>query len=402
MDPLDIIGNIDDVFPYYQAIFSADKQEVIGYEVLGRIHLNEELKSLGGFFLDKTVPDEFKQEVDLVIIEKALKKIVSTGENTLLFINQHAEILLDDKEEKILKLLLQYEEKGLSLHNIVLEIAGTETLTDKDSFINLIQYYKTYGIKIAVTKISGTHLSFLAKLEPTILKIDVKILRESYEMSTHEDVLHSISVLARKMGSTLLYENMEASFQLQYAWRNGGRYYQGYYLHKPSATLVEKQYAKEKLKGKFHEFIRYEKRKLEAIQRLTEELQEKVQTYLTQLRPGAELDEWLLGLVTPFHKQSFRMYICDEDGFQLSSNIVNLDGKWLAQQHYLNKNWSWRPYFLENIMKMRVDRKGILSDVYNDIETKEPIRTFSYPITRNLYLYVDLSYEYLYEINDLL
>ena len=36
------------------------------------------------------------------------------------------------------------------------------------------------------------------------------------------------------------------------------------------------------------------------------------------------------------------------------------DNQWVIQSEYLQKNWSWRPYFLENIIKMRNDKKGIL------------------------------------------
>lgn len=49
MDPLDVITNTEKIVPYYQAIFSADEQKVIGYEILGRIHMEGEYKSLGFF-----------------------------------------------------------------------------------------------------------------------------------------------------------------------------------------------------------------------------------------------------------------------------------------------------------------------------------------------------------------
>jgi hypothetical protein len=68
----------------------------------------------------------------------------------------------------------------------------------------------------------------------------------------------------------------------------------------------------------------------------------------------------------------------------------------------MGKNWSWRPYFLENIIKMRNERKGILSDLYSDIETGETIRTFSFPISSIDYLFIDISYQYLFEHEQLL
>ena len=74
----------------------------------------------------------------------------------------------------------------------------------------------------------------------------------------------------------------------------------------------------------------------------------------------------------------------------------------VMQPEYCEKNWSWRPYFLENIFKMRSDKKGILSDLYRDIETGETIRTFSYPLNSEEYLFIDLSYEFLFQYEGLL
>lgn len=71
LDPLDILTNIEDVIPYYQPIFSAEEQKVIGYEVLGRIKVESEVKSLGPFS-DPTIPEEYKKEVDLKVIRQAL------------------------------------------------------------------------------------------------------------------------------------------------------------------------------------------------------------------------------------------------------------------------------------------------------------------------------------------
>ena len=71
-------------------------------------------------------------------------------------------------------------------------------------------------------------------------------------------------MLARKIGASLLFENIEINFQLQFAWLNGGRYYQGYYLQHPSPSFLNTNLLKEKLKEKCQDYIRYEKKHLEA------------------------------------------------------------------------------------------------------------------------------------------
>lgn len=46
--------------------------------------------------------------------------------------------------------------------------------------------------------------------------------------------------------------------------------------------------------------------------------------------------------------------------------------------------------------------KGLLSDLYTDIERDERIRTYSFPISETLYVFLDIPYAYLYEQEGLL
>ncbi|QFT88673.1 putative EAL-domain containing protein YkuI [Bacillus sp. THAF10] len=405
MDPLDIMANINRVIPYYQAIFSAEKQEVIGYEVLGRIELEDNTTfSLGSFFKDNTVPSDYHFEVERTIINKALKTYTDNGCTFKLFLNQNVELLLEDQGESLLELFLTYEPKGLKLSNIVIEIDKHTTRERNEYLEHLFNYYKTYGIQVAIVNIgdSGTNMDQIGRLAPNILKVDLRILRQSHEVASQQDMLYSLALLARKIGATLLYHNMEASFQLQYAWRHGGRYYQGFYLHKPGPHFIDVAHAKEMLIEKFQQFIRYEKRKLQAIYSCTTMLEERMQPYLRQNTSIEELDKWLLSLAKGFSDIGLRMYVCDENGFQLSSNIENIKGQWIVSEKARGKNWSWRPYFLEYVMKMSVEQKGILSDLYSDIDTGATVRTYSYPLTQAFFVFIDISYDYLYEHQDLL
>ncbi|MFL6557285.1 MAG: diguanylate phosphodiesterase, partial [Bacillus sp. (in: firmicutes)] len=67
MDALEILSDLENVFPYFQPIFSADEQSVIAYEVLGRYESEGKIISLGAFFQDDQIPDEYKFEVDLLL-----------------------------------------------------------------------------------------------------------------------------------------------------------------------------------------------------------------------------------------------------------------------------------------------------------------------------------------------
>jgi EAL domain-containing protein (putative c-di-GMP-specific phosphodiesterase class I) len=403
MDALDILTDLENVFPYFQPIFSADEHRVIGYEVFGRYKGATGVESLGPFFQDDQIPDEYRIEVDNTVLMKALDLAVELDKQTLLFINRDAGLLMNDHGEQFLQLLLQFEHKGISLKRIVLEISEHNYRGKFDQLDHLLNYYRTYGIKIAIDKMGNDngHLDRIGQIAPDILKVDLYALRLTTTGPNYQDVLYTLSLLARKIGATLLFENIEMVHQLQFAWKNGGRYYQGYYLSRPSEHFVEPDLLKERLKNECHSFIAYEKKKLESLYSITEIFQMRMQELLTKYKKRVSYEELLPAIVKHLDHIAFRVYICDEDGFQKTPNYFLKDGKWQVQSEYLHKNWSWRPYFLENIIKMRNEKKGILSDIYNDIEIGESIRTFSYPLT-NDYLFVDLSYQFLDEHEGLL
>ncbi|CAM3686127.1 EAL-associated domain-containing protein [Mesobacillus zeae] len=393
LDALDIMAGIDRVYPVFQPIFSADEHRVIGYEILGRFKLEDKSVSLGSFFQDEQVPVEFRLEADLAIVNIAFKKALQLEDHILLFINRDAEMLMADTEEKLLKLILSYEKKGISPSRIVLEISERNSMGEAGGLEHILNYYRAYGVKIAIDKLGtdSSNLDQINMLEPDILKVDLDALGNVAIGPAYQDILYSLSLLARKIGANLLFESIETVFQLQFAWKNGGRYYQGYYLKEPSADFVTGEVLKNQLKEECHSFIISEKKKIERLFILTSDLNRKLQELTMKYRKQKD-DTQLLPLIgKELDGMAFRMYICDEDGFQDLPNLVENRGSWIFHHEHNRKNWSWRPYFLENIFKMRSEKRGFLSDRYNDIESGETIRTFSYPIGQERYLFIDLS-----------
>jgi EAL domain-containing protein (putative c-di-GMP-specific phosphodiesterase class I) len=404
VDALDIMANLDRVIPYYQAIFSADEHTIIGYEVVGRIETDQGIQSLGPFFQDESVPDEYRLEVDNEVTEKALQKMLETDQSCMIFLHRDANLLMNDKQDAFLNLLLSYEKKGLQLKNIVLEITEHEFKGNVDQLNHLLVYYRTYGIQLSINKVGAgmSNLERISLLNPDILKINLTNLRHTALLQTYQDILYSLSLLARRIGATLLYEDIDAFYQLQYAWRNGGRYYQGNYLKESLPDLLPKDLLKERLRKECHTFIANEKRKLQRLYDLTDKLQTHVGNVMMKYRKTEDLNKWLFAFSQEVADCSFRLYICDEDGFQQCGNVMKRNGKWDIIPGYYMKNWSWRPYFLANIMQMRFEKRGRLSDLYADIETGEMIRTFSFPIDDNQYLFIDLTYDFLFEKDVLL
>ncbi|MDF9762591.1 MULTISPECIES: EAL domain-containing protein [Peribacillus] len=401
MDTEKILKNLDRVTPFFQPIFSADQHQVIGYEILGRYEEQSEYKSLGSFFHDSAVPEEYRVEVDNYVLEIALERIKDYGEDFLIFINRDPNLLMLDHGEEFMEILHRHFQPE-EMHRIVLELSDTISPENLDPLQHVLAYFKTYGIKIALDHLGqDTQLDRIAQISPNILKVNLDQLRISGG-DAYQVILFSLSMLARKIGANLLFENIESEYQLRFAWKNGGRYYQGYFLAKPEGEFINKDLLREKFHQECQSFISLETKKLEAVYQKTSQFNENMQGFLKQQKRVGSHEDFLRSLAKKLDYICFRLYICDEEGYQKSPNILHKDGQWLVQPKYMNKNWSWRPYFLENIVKMRNEKKGILSDLYSDIETGETIRTFSYPLNDKEYIFFDLSYSYLYENEALL
>lgn len=292
MDALDIISDLEHVIPYFQPIFSADEHQIIGYEVLGRYNGNGEIISLGPFFHDQCIPEEYRLEVDNTVLMKALDQAVILDKDVLLFINRNAELFTNDGGDELLQLLLKYQEKGITLDRIVLEIPNEDPKKEIDHLIN---YYRTFGIKVAIDSMRNTTslLNRIGDLKPDIVKVDLVPLRSTQPPPAYQEILYTLSLLVRKIGATLLFKNIEMVYQLQFSWKNGGRYYQGYYLEAPSPGFVPRDLLKNKLKSEFHEFIMYEKQKLEAVVTITDQFHLKFQDSISKIRKTTQYEELL-------------------------------------------------------------------------------------------------------------
>jgi len=396
MDSMEVLTNLEHLQPYFQPVFSADEHVVIGYEILGRYVNDSSVIDLEFFLQDEQVPEEYRIEVDHYLLQLALSQISGVQENFLIFIPCDANLLMIDHGVSFLEMLKKHVGEE-TLSRVVIELCEHKFKGELESLHHLLTYYKTYGIKIAINRLGlDSNLDRIATLSPQILKVNIDELKyESWD--TQKDVIASLGMLGRKIGANMLFEGIETVYQLQLAWKNGGRYYQGVYLAEPSESFIDREQLKEKFKQECHRFIISEKKTLENRYYAKKKMQETIQDIVNKVKPSSVDLVQLQHLATLLDDISFRLYVCDEDGFQTSPNIFRMRGKWIVQQDYMQKNWSWRPYFLKTIITMRNDQKGELSDPYSDIETGEIIRTFSIPLNAQEYLFIDISYNYLFE-----
>ncbi|MCK1999524.1 EAL domain-containing protein [Psychrobacillus psychrodurans] len=398
MDAIDVLTNKEHIKAYYQPIFSADEHIVVAYEVLGKLINKEKLINLNTLAYDEDIPVEYRVEIEHKILRLALSELMEKTKDYDIYLPCNANLLILDYGESYFNILNEYVSED-SLSRIVLVLSEHDYKGDFSQLSNILRYYRTYGMKIAINQVgSESHIDYIKMLSPNILKVNIeKLTYESW--SAQNDLFASLGSLARKMGANMLFEGIDSVHQLQFAWKNGGRYYQGKYLADAQRDIILKDSLKDHFKEKCQQFITTEKRLLEEKYNELKNLQNMLEKAVELINPNSENVAQLLLLAEELDDCSFRIYICDEDGFQLSPNIMRVDKKWDVQEDAVNKNWSWRPYFLKTIIKMRNDQSGEFSDMYSDIVTGEMMRTFSIPLNNSEYLFIDISYDYLFRHN---
>lgn len=399
MDPLDVIENISHVFPQYQPIMNSEEFKIIGYEVVGRIKLNGEVRSLAPFFLDSSVPVEYRWEVDKEIHRKAVKYACGYPNHPRLFFNIDPDTLVQlHCLEELMENFERYHKEGLQRDRVVFEFRMNDYAGVINDLSHMLLYMKASGYQVSLDDIrtNDTNLNHFSKLEPNLIKVDLADLKEGMDHSTYRDVLNGLATFARKIGASLHFKGIKNSHQLHTGWKHGGRFLQGEYLSASVDGFIDSQASKELLEKNINGFIGRYHRKLEQQIKLIQSLDDKI----AELLKGEELFsvESLTELIAKTTQEvSFRVYICDLYGYQKSANWLKVDEKWIFDEQAIGKNWSWRTYFLAQIMQMKHRKIGMLSDKYRDIETNDEIRTYSYPIDDEQYVFIDLDPTFLFE-----
>ncbi|SER76863.1 EAL domain-containing protein [Salisediminibacterium halotolerans] len=399
MEAHDVIDRLDQVFPVFQPVFNTEEFRIIGYEVLGRIEQNGEPRSLASFFNDETVPAEYRWEAEKTVQDQAVKQVLASAEKPKLFFNLNAKVIFQlDCLEELMERFADYEAKGLSPDRVVFEFQVDRLKEQEEDFSHMLMYMKASGFHVAIDdiRINETNLDRFSRLEPNVMKVDLSDLRSGKDPNTYQDVLNALALFARKIGAILHFKGIGESFQLLQAWRHGGRFLQGTYLMKPVPSFQDPFAARPLLESNIHAFIQARHRKLKEQIAFMQSLEKVLAANVKGKQDDP--DAFIRSITKRVHEVSSRIYVCDEFGYQISSNWVkNERGQWEMDPEAEGKNWSWRTYFLDLIMQMKYRKSGMLSDKYRDIETNVFIRTFSYPIDHERYVFIDIDPTYLFE-----
>ncbi len=110
-----------------------------------------------------------------------------------------------------------------------------------------------------------------------------------------------------------------------------------------------------------------------------------------EARDAAGVDAWMAAIAPEMPAVSFRLYLCDGQGNQLSANFRRGAEGFQAQPEFRGSNWSSRAYFSENMARVTKSGGGSLSGQYIDREIEKETVTLTMRVAENVFLFVDLT-----------
>jgi len=387
----------DNVFAYFQPILSADSNDIYAYEVLGRYKDDDgEIKSLGPFFTDPDISHEEALRIDRIVRRSAMKKYAEEKRSEYLFINIRLAWLLpfaiNPEDMRTLQLAKEF---GIPNERLVIEITE-EDFNASEEYLRAIIHYKRAGCRIALDDYGkrASNIDRLAKIQPDIIKINIDYIHNSEQSYHYREYLRAIAVFADSVGIEVLHEGVETERQLDICISSKGRFYQGFLLAAPQATMSDPDINKfvfSALIATAYTAIQTKVAEAEALKKSIDILVERFLLKNPFDDEKINNNEYLIKLFREL-PEVIRIYLCNRKGVQLSNNIERQSGD-IVCRDYKNKNWAWRGYFHEIIKAFIRGRKSCLTNPYRDFTTKEKICTYSYAIKDDVFLLADIVKE---------
>lgn len=374
---------------YYQPIIAMDTRRIMGYEVLARAVKGESARSLGPFFADETVPDEDHIWVDRLLREQAFAKLGSTDNPPMLFINLKPSWIYRYEQSGELYTLSLLDKYGIDPGRIVIEITEQSFHGSMEVLRSVVDIYRRHGCQIAIDDVGSDFSSIdrIAQIQPNLLKIDIHMIKRSATHNGYFGMLRSFSDMAEQIGASLLVEGVETREDLARSIQAGARYVQGFMFAKAEPDFRRPDCFEPIIVKELERHLLYHV----VSEREWQKQAEQLAGIVNAAGSPEETDAWVERLLPELDPLYIRVYLCNKDGIQLSSNYFrDYDGAWRSEERFRGANWCWRPYFVPNLVQMNEDRRAIVSRAYTDLDSHAWIRTISVLVGPGLILFADM------------
>ena len=233
----------DELSMHYQPIADLATGEVVGFEALMRWQHPERGWVPPNVFIPLAETSDLIIDLGSFALREAICE-ASTWERThanqrpYIAVNLSAHQFLDPGLVPLIKRLLIAS--GLPAELLVLEITESVALIDIAETLSVLEHLHQLGVGVALDDFGTgfSSLSYLAALNPRIIKIDQSFVRPAQESLRNDTLLETIISLGQKLNVTMLAEGIETKGQFARLRRLGCEQGQGY-LFSPAVPTTE-------------------------------------------------------------------------------------------------------------------------------------------------------------------
>ena len=130
-----------------------------------------------------------------------------------------------------------FEETDLRPEQVVFEITEGQRVKDPRHLLNIIDYYRDAGFRIALDDLGAGYssLNLLSQLKPDFVKLDIELVRDVGMDPYKTQVAAKILELANSLDVSIVAEGVETEEEWRWLGEHGADYLQGYLFAQPAS-----------------------------------------------------------------------------------------------------------------------------------------------------------------------
>jgi EAL domain-containing protein (putative c-di-GMP-specific phosphodiesterase class I) len=125
---------------------------------------------------------------------------------------------------------------GLARQRIILEVTEGEVIDNHVEFAQLINEYRSLGLKVAIDDFGAGYsgLNLLAEFQPDHIKLDMNLVRGIESRGPRQAIVRAIAQVCRDLGIEVIAEGVETAQEYRWFADQGVRLFQGYLFARPA------------------------------------------------------------------------------------------------------------------------------------------------------------------------
>ncbi len=315
------------IMTHFQPLVSVRQGVVIGYEALSRGTAgNGELLIPPDTLFTLAELSGLSLQLDRACREMAFTRFAplhKKHKEQLLFVNVDASLLTESVVGSgHIEMLARSH--GINPANVVIEIIESH-VQDTAALMRFINRHRALGFLIALDDVGAGHsnLERIASIKPEVIKIDRFLISNIHTEFYKQEVVNSLTSLARRIGAMTVAEGVEKEEEAVYLMGAGADVLQGYLFARPCPTSetpdVAPQMRTVAAAYRSYSLNRYERHKEQQASHraLIRHVRETLGTVKAADFTKALVDQLLL------FPSLECLYVLDETGIQVSDTLCN-------------------------------------------------------------------------------